>query len=422
MKHVPARRFSAAIVTSVLVIATLSGQQSPPAADPAPRPCAGGALDPGCGQLGTPRLALPAEPMILETAEQPRIRVVVLARDLVHPWSMAVLPDGGLLVTERPGRLRLIRDGKLEPTPIAGVPPVHAVGLNGLMDVALHPRFAETRWLYLTYSKPMADNRSTATLARARFDGTALHDVKEVFVAQPNASGTTRIAFGQDGMLYMTIQGATGNRAQDPNDVAGKILRLRDDGSVPPDNPFVGRPGSRPEVFTLGHRSNVGIAVHPETGAVWTTENGPNGGDEINVLIAGRNYGWPVVSYGRTYPGPWVTEVQWRAATEQPLLFWVPSIAASGIVFYTGDRFPAWKGNVFVGGMRTGEIPRTGRVERIVFNGRGEEMRRESLLTELRKRVRDVRQGPDGLLYVVVEDEMIADTGEGAVLRIEPAP
>jgi glucose/arabinose dehydrogenase len=360
--------------------------------------------------------------MILETAEQPKIRVVVLTKELVHPWGLAFLPDGGLLVTERPGRLRLLRDGRLEPTPISGVPPVHAVGLNGLMDVALHPRFPETRWVYLTYSKPMAANRSTAALARARFDGAALQDVQEIFVAQPNASGTTRIAFGRDGTLYMTIQGATGNRAQDPNDVAGKILRLRDDGSIPPDNPFVGRAGYRPEIFTLGHRSNVGIAVHPETGVVWTTENGPNGGDEVNLLIAGRNYGWPAVSYGRTYPGPWVTDVPWRASMEQPLLFWVPSIAASGIAFYTGERFPAWKGNVFVGGMRTGEIPRTGRVERIVFNARGEEMRRESLLTELRKRIRDVRQGPDGLLYVLAEDEMTANTGEGAVLRIEPAP
>jgi glucose/arabinose dehydrogenase len=344
-----------------------------------------------------------------------------LTKTLVHPWGLAFLPDGAMLVTERPGRLRIIRNGQLDPVPIAGVPPVHAVGLNGLMDVAVHPRFPDTRWVYLTYSKPMADNRSTAALARGRLDGASLKDVQEIFVAQPNASGTTRIAFARDGTLFMTIQGATGNRAQDPNDIAGKILRLRDDGSVPPDNPFVGRPGYRPEVFTLGHRSNVGIALHPDTGVMWTTENGPNGGDEINLLVAGRNYGWPVVSYGRTYPGPWVTEVQWRASMEQPLIFWVPSIAASGIAFYTGDRFPAWKGNVFVGGMRTGEIPRTGRVERIVFNERGEEMRRESLLTELRKRFRDVRQGPDGLLYVLAEDEMTANTGEGAVLRIEPA-
>jgi glucose/arabinose dehydrogenase len=274
--------------------------------------------------------------------------------------------------------------------------------------------------VYLTYTKPMDGNRGTAAPARGRFDGHSLQDVQEIFVAQPNANGTTRIAFGTDGTLYMTIQGASGNRAQDPNDIAGKILRLNDDGTVPSDNPFVGREGYRPEVFTLGHRSNVGIEVNPETGAIWTTENGPNGGDEINILIAGRNYGWPVVSYGRNYPGPWVSEVQWRASMEQPLIFWMPSIAASGIVFYTGDKFPAWKGNIFVGGMRTGEVDRTGRIERIVFNEKGDEMRRESLLTELKKRFRDVRQGPDGLLYALVDDEMIANVGEGAVLRIEP--
>jgi aldose sugar dehydrogenase len=419
MTHVRARR-SLAIAAAPFLIVALSAQQSPPAADPTARPCAGGALDPSCSQLGTPRLALPADPVILETAEHPKIRVVALTRELMHPWGLAFLPDGSMLVTERPGRLRLIRNGKLEPTPIAGVPQVSAVGLNGLMDVAVHPRFADTRLVYLTYSKPMGGNRSTAALARGRFDGHSLLDVKELFVAQPNASGTTRIAFGRDGMLFMTIQGASGNRAQDPNDIAGKILRLRDDGSVPPDNPFVDRPGYRPEIFTLGHRSNVGIAVHPETGAIWTTENGPNGGDEINILTAGRNYGWPIVSYGRTYQGPWVTEVPWRASMEQPLIVWMPSIAASGIAFYTGDRFPEWKGHVFVGGMRTGEIPRTGRVERIVFNEKGDEMRRESLLTELKKRFRDVRQGPDGLLYVLAEDEMVENVGEGAVLRIEP--
>jgi glucose/arabinose dehydrogenase len=419
MKRVPARRL-AGIVAAPLLAVALSAQQSPPGSERPAQPCAGGALDPTCNRLGVPRLPLPADPIVLETAEQPKIRVVVLTKDLMHPWALTFMPDGNMLVTERPGRLRVIRNGTLDPTPVAGVPPVSAVGLNGLMDVAVHPKFNDTRWVYLTYSKPMDGNRSTAALARGRFDGRALQDVKELFVAQPNASGTTRIVFGKDGMLYMTIQGATGNRAQDPNDIAGKILRLKDDGTVPPDNPFVDRPGYRPEVFTLGHRSNVGIEVHPETGAIWTTENGPNGGDEINILAAGRNYGWPVVSYGRNYPGPWVTEVQWRASMEQPLIFWIPSIAASGITFYTGDKFPAWKGNVLVGGMRTGEIPRTGAIERIVFNERGDEMRRESLLTELKKRFRDIRQGPDGLLYALAEDEMVENAGEGAVLRIEP--
>ena len=337
----------------------------------------------------------------------------------MHPWGLAFLPDGSMLVTERPGRLRVIRNGKLDPTPISGVPQVHAVGLNGLMDVAVHPRFAETRLVYLTYSKPMDGNRSTAALARATLRGHALQDVKEIFVAQPNASGTTRIAFGKDGTLYMTIQGASGNRAQDPNDIAGKILRLNDDGSVPPDNPFVDRPGYRPEVFTLGHRSNVGIDVHPETGAIWTTENGPNGGDEINVLIAGRNYGWPIVSYGRNYPGPWVTEVPWRASMEQPLIFWVPSIAASGIAFYTGD-VPGLERQRVRRRHANRRDRRTGRVERIVFNEKGEEMRRESLLTELRKRFAMFDRDRTGFSMSLAEDEMVANTGEGAVLRIEP--
>jgi glucose/arabinose dehydrogenase len=418
MTHVPARRFLG-IAAAVLLVASVSARQGTPAASPTAQPCARGALDPSCNRIGTPAVPLPPE-IILETAEQPKIRVVTLTKDLMHPWALAFLPDGSMLVTERPGRLRVIRNGKLDPTPVSGVPEVRPVSFDGLMDVAVHPRFAETGWVYLTYTKPMDGNRGTAALARGRFDGRSLQDVKELFVAQPNANGTTRIAFGKDGTLYMTIQGAVGNRAQDPNDIAGKILRLKDDGTVPPDNPFVGRPGYRPEIFTLGHRSNVGIEVNPHTGAIWTTENGPNGGDEINVLVAGRNYGWPVVSYGRNYPGPWVSEVQWRASMEQPLIFWMPSIAASGIVFYTGDRFPAWKGNVFVGGMRMGEIDRTGRVERIVFNEKGDEMRRESLLTELKKRFRDIRQGPDGLLYALVDDEMIANVGEGAVLRIEP--
>jgi len=417
MTHLPGRRFLW-VLAAPLLITALSAQRGAPAGNAA-APCAGGALDPSCNRIGIPPLPLPPE-IVLETAEQPKIRVVTLTKELMHPWGSAFLPDGSLLVTERQGRLRILRNGKLDPTPISGVPEVRAVSFDGLMDVAVHPRFADNRLIYLTYIKPMENNRGTAVLARAVFDGRSLQDLKEIFVAQPNANGTSRIVFGKDGMIYMGIQGASGNRAQDPNDIAGKILRLKDDGTVPPDNPFVGREGFRPEVFTLGHRSNVGIEVNPQTGVIWTTENGPNGGDEINVLIAGRNYGWPVVSYGRNYPGPWVSAVQWRASMEQPLIFWMPSIAASGIVFYTGDKFPAWKGNVFVGGMRTGEVDRTGRIERIVFNEKGDEMRRESLLTELKKRFRDVRQGPDGLLYALVDDEMIANVGEGALLRIEP--
>jgi glucose/arabinose dehydrogenase len=198
--------------------------------------------------------------------------------------------------------------------------------------------------------------------------------------------------------------------------LAGKVLRLKDDGTVPPDNPFVGRSNARPEIFTLGHRNMLGLAVHPDTGAIWESENGPNGGDEINVLLPGRNYGWPIVNYGRFYLGPRVNKHAWQEGMEDPLVFWVPAIATSGLTFYTGDRFPQWKGSVFAGGMRQGEVPRSGHLERIDFNDKWEELHRESLFWELRQRIRDVRQGPDGLLYVLTAEN------DGALIRIEPAP
>jgi glucose/arabinose dehydrogenase len=278
------------------------------------------------------------------------------------------------------------------------------------MDVALHPQFATNGLLYLTYTKPVADKKQVVAIARAHFDGKALTDVKDIFVS--DQAGTSRIAFGRDGMLYMTT---TGKDPQDPNTTGGKVLRFKDDGSIPGDNPFVGKTGHRPEVYTLGHRSSLGLAVHPGTGEMWENENGPNGGDEINVLKPGLNYGWPLVSYGRTYPGPWQSERPGHAGFEPPVVIWVPAIAVSGMTFYTGDKFPKWKGDLFVGSLRTGEIPGTGHLERILFNEKMEELRRESLLTELRQRIRDVRQGPDGLLYV------LTDQKDGAVLRIEPA-
>ena len=363
---------------------------------------------------GIPPVPLPEKPLQFHTAEGQDIRVVVVAAGLVHPWSLAFLPDGGLLVTERPGRLRIVRGGVLDRRPLDGVPTVRATGLSGLMDVALHPRFAENHYVYLTYTKPVGDQQATLALARGRFDGGALTDVRDIFVAGPGTGGASRIAFGLDGSLFMTTGGGGGNGAQDPNSYAGKVLRLRDDGTAPSDNPFVGRAGCKPEVYSLGHRNSLGLAVQPGTGDVWQNENGPNGGDEINIIRAGRNYGWPLVSYGRTYPGPKQSEQPWREAFEQPIVFWVPSIAVSGMTFYTGNRLPKWKGDVFVGGMRTGEIPGTGHLERILFNEKMEELRRESLLAEMRQRIRDVRQGPDELLY------LLTDADDGAVLRIEP--
>jgi glucose/arabinose dehydrogenase len=358
---------------------------------------------------------LPDKPVVYHTAEGQDIRVVVVAKGLSHPWSLAFLPDGGLLVTERGGKLRVIRNGVLDPAPVSGVPTVRSGGLNGLMDVVLHPRFAENKFVYLSYTKPVTDTTSTLALARARWNGSALTELADVFVAGTGTGGASRLAFGLDGSLYMTTGGGGANGAQNPDSHAGKVLRLRDDGGVPADNPFVGRAGYKPEVYTLGHRNSIGLAVHPATGAVWQNENGPNGGDEINVLRPGANYGWPIVSYGRTYPGPRQSEQPWKDGFEQPVVFWVPSIAISGMAFYTGNRLPKWKGDVFVGGLRTGEIPGTGHLERILFNEKMEELRRESLLTDLRQRIRDVRQGPDELLY------LLTDADDGAVLRIEPA-
>ncbi len=371
-----------------------------------------------------PLVTLPDEPVVFNTFEQPQVRVVVVTKGLSYPWGMAFLPGGDILVTERPGRLRVIRDGVLDPEPIAGVPEVLARGRSGLLDITLHPRFVDNNLVYLTYSKAAEDGPAIA-LARGRFDGSALRDVRDIFVADSwggVSHAGSRIVFAPDGTLYMTVGGAFGGpgspvrpRAQDPSAYVGKVLRLRDDGSVPDDNPFVGRAGYKPEIFSLGHRNQEGAAIHPETGALWTSEHAPQGGDEVNVILSGRNYGWPVVSYGREYDGPRVAEQPWQGEMEQPVIVWLPSIAPSGLTFYTGNRFPAWQGNLFAGGMMTGRIRGTGHLERIVLNGDGEELRRESLLGELKQRIRDVQEGPDGLLYVLTDED------EGALLRIEPA-
>ena len=366
---------------------------------------------------------LPKLPMEFDTGEGQRIRVTAWITGLENPWTIAFLPDGTALVTERPGRLRVVRDGKLDPAPVAGAPMARNLGVSGepgavhgYMDVVLHPNFASNKLVYVCYTKPVDAKRQTTAIARGRWDGKALVDTKDIFVGE-EGNGTARIAFGRDGMLYVTTAAAgPGTISQDPKTQGGKVLRLKDDGTVPPDNPFAGKAGYKPEIYTLGHRSSLGLAVHPGTGQMWLNENGPNGGDEINILKPGANYGWPNVSYGRTYPGAWQQgDRPGHAGYEPPIVIWIPSIAVSGMAFYTGDRFPAWKGDVFVGALRTGEIPGTGHLERIVFNEKTEEMRRESLLVELRQRIRDVKQGPDGLLYVVT------DQNPGAILRIEPA-
>jgi glucose/arabinose dehydrogenase len=372
------------------------------------------------GLAGKP---LPTAPVNYETAEGQNIRVSVLARGLTTPYSIAFLPDGAMLVTERISQLRIIRNGVLDPKPVAGGPTAYWTGESGLpgavhgyMDVVLHPQFAQNKFVYLTYTKPLDATRRITAISRSVWDGNALTQTKDIFAL--DFAATTRIAFGKDGTLYMAVAGAPGddNSAQKTDSLGGKVLRLKDDGTIPTDNPFVGKAGTKPEIFTMGHRNSLGLAVHPTTGEVWLNENGPNGGDEINILKPGKNYGWPLLSFGRRYQGPWQSDQFAREGFESPVVYWTPSIAVSGMTFYTGDRLPKWKGDVFVGSLRTGEVPGTGHVERILFNEKMEELRRESLLVDLRQRIRDIRMGPDGLLYVLTDEKA------GAVLKIEPRP
>ena len=369
--------------------------------------------------IGVPVPPLGAGPWVFDTAEQHKIRVSVVTNGLSHPWAMAFLPDGGMLVTERPGRLRFVRDGVLDPHAVSGVPQVRTDGNGGLMDVALHPQFADNRLVYLTYTKPVGNGMGAPALARGRLEAGVLTDIRDLLVTdafEGNSGLNGRVAFGRDGKVYMSTGGNVGNVAQDPASLRGKILRLNDDGSVPRDNPFVGHADYRPEIYTLGHRNTLGLIVQPDTGVLWNHENGPNGGDEINILLPGRNYGWPVVSFGRDYSGERITDHPTREGMESPLVVWLPAIAVAGMAVYTGDEFPAWKGNVFVGSLRQGGIPGTGHLQRIVFNEKTEELRRESILTELKQRIREVREGPDGLLYLLTDED------DGALLRIEPAP
>jgi glucose/arabinose dehydrogenase len=374
-----------------------------------------------------PTTPLENGPWIYDTHERnTRIRVSVVTKGLSNPWSIAFLPDGRMLVTERAGRLRVIRDGVLDPEPISGVPQVQAGITSGLMDVALHPNFATNRLVYFTYIKPgkRPDGSSgyyaTTALARGRLDGKTLTDVRDIFTAQPygtlGGGDGSRLVFARDGTLFLASSHRRENTGpQDTTNHFGKILRLNDDGSVPQDNPFVRRDGFQPEIYSYGHRTILGMTLHPQTGALWEAENGPQGGDEVNLILPGKNYGWPVVSYGREYDGSRIVERPWQEGMEPPVVFWVPSVTVSGIAFYNGDRIPAWKGNLFVGSMTVGRIARTGHLQRIVFNDKGE-LRRESLLTDLRQRIRDVRESPDGFLY------LLTDETQGAVLRIEPAP
>jgi glucose/arabinose dehydrogenase len=344
---------------------------------------------------------------------QGRIRVVEVARGLEHPWAVAFLPDGRMLVTERPGRLRIVTaEGTVSP-PLTGVPAVYAEGQGGLLDVVLDPDFAGNRTIWLTYSEPGEGGSGTA-LARARLADGGLENVEVVFRQQPKITSSahfgSRIVFTPDGYIFVTLgERRRQNMAQDLNIHMGKVVRLRRDGSVPPDNPFVGRSDARPEIWSYGNRNPQGAALHPETGVLWTVEHGAMGGDEINIPAAGRNYGWPVISYGRDYSGAPIGEGRAKEGMEQPVHYWDPSIAPSGMTFYTGDRFPEWKGDLFIGSLKFGYLAR------LELNG-NQVASEERLLEDRNERIRDVRQGPDGLLYVLTEED------NGKLLRIEPVP
>jgi len=358
-------------------------------------------------------ISLPAGAQTITTQEH-AFRVVKVVEGLEHPWGLAFLPDGRMLVTERPGRLRVVgRDGKLDPQAISGLPQITVHGQGGLMDVALHPRFAENNLVYLSYAARGEGGVGTE-VARGRLAGSRLEDVHVVFRQQPKGSSGrhfgSRLVFDREGFLYITL-GDRGEmeRAQKADDHAGSVIRLHDDGRVPKDNPFVGKPGWKPEKYTLGNRNIQGAALHPQTGLLWTHEHGPQGGDEINVIRAGINYGWPVITYGVNYGfGTKIGEGTHKPGMAQPLHYWVPSIAPSGMAFYAGDKFPRWRGDLFVGALRDQMLVRL-RLD-------GEKViTEERMLKNTVGRIRDVRIGPDGLLY------LLTDEPRGALARLEPA-
>ena len=336
----------------------------------------------------------------------------MLTLDLEQPWGMAFLPDGRLLITERPGRLRIFANGRLERAPVGGLPKVYARGQGGLLDICLHPDFARNAQLYLTYSGE-GEGGAATVLARAELRNNALVGVQRLFEALPRTSGGlhfgSRVVFDRAGLLYVTCgERYQMQRAQNLADLGGKVVRLRDDGSVPPDNPFVGREGARPEIFTWGHRNPQGMAMNPATGRIWVAEHGPRGGDELNLLKAGANYGWPRATHGIDYSGSTISPNKSLPGMEDPVRVWVPSISPSGLAFYSGDRFPGWKGSVFTGALSDNALIR------IELDG-DRYLGEERLLVDLLPYIRDVRQGPDGLLYLVTH------TDSGGLYRLEPA-
>lgn len=380
-----------------------------------------------------PVVGMPDKPVIVRTAAA-TVKVSAI-RGLVYPWALTVLPNGDMLVTEQgKNTLRRISQGVLDPTAITGLPQ----GITSTrrdtagVDIIAHPRFADNHFIYLAYWKPKAGDPEvrTAVLIRARYEGGAtLQDVKPIFEATSLTDGPSaaRLVFGRDGKLYMAIgtpgfneRAGTASAAQEPGSYLGKVLRLNDDGTVPMDNPFVGKAGYKPEIFALGIRNAIGLTLHPDTGEIWETENGPQGGDEVNIIRRGLNYGWPIITYGRAYttdpegrksglPPPSVQPPTSMEGMVEPVTYYKPSIAIAGLIFYTGDKFPLWKGHLIAGALAGMQLTR------VQFNRQGLEVRREAMLTDLRQRIRDVRQGPDGLIYATT------DMPDGAVLKLEPA-
>jgi aldose sugar dehydrogenase len=342
-----------------------------------------------------------------------QFRVVEVAKGLSHPWSLAFLPGGDMLVTERLGRLRLVRDGRLQSEAIAGTPKVYVRAQGGLFDVVLHPKFSDNHLLYLSY---FAEGRGGTAIEvmRARLDGSNLADGKVIFRAEPTMQGNynlgSRLLFLPDGTMLITVgdRFTTRDQSQNLENDLGKIIRLNDDGSIPDDNPFQGKPGAKPEIFVYGTRNSQGLALRPGTSEIWETEHGPRGGDEVNILKAGANYGWPKITYGIDYDGSIISNKKELPGMEQPVVYWVPSIAPSGTAFYSGDKFPNWKGDLFVGALKLTHL------RRLKLDGQ-KVTEQEILLEGMRERIRDVRSGPDGFLY------LLTDESNGRLLRLEPA-
>lgn len=366
-----------------------------------------------CTQAQAPTASGPAQKSPTPAPTSGVVRAEEVAKGLDHPWALEFLPDGRMLVTERPGHLRIVsQDGSIS-APLSGVPAVRAQGQGGLLDVALDPAFARNRTIYLSYAEPGEGGAGTA-VARGVLGAAGLSDVRVIWRQSPKVSGGnhfgSRLVFDREGRLFVTMgdRFAHRDRAQDLGSEIGKVVRIHTDGRIPTDNPFVGRSGARPAIWSYGHRNSQGAALHPETGELWIIEHGPRGGDELQPVRAGRNYGWPAITYGINYDGSVISSETAREGMEQPVYYWNPVIAPSGLAFYTADAIPGWKGSILIGSLNPG-----GLVRLTMSNGRV--TREERHLTELRQRFRDVKQGPDGFIYV------ITDSGNGSVLRIRPA-